>query len=301
MLRHALSFDAEGYAVLVHGGAGEVPEASRASHREGCALAALAAREILAGGGSAIDAVVRAVEILEDDPRYNAGTGGSLDAEGRLFLDASVMDGETLRAGGVLALPPFRHPVAIARAALEDGHHVLYAGDGAARFAEARGFVRAGDEMITEKARERLEATRAGAPGHWAGGTVGAVARDARGHLACATSTGGTVGKRPGRVGDSPIPGAGGYADDRAGAVSGTGAGEGFLRAAIAVRAALWMEAGDSAGVAASRGVALLEERTGATGGLILVSARGDLGLARSTVTMTWALATERGDLRSGS
>lgn len=301
MITGTHSLPAARFAVLVHGGAGDVPEASRASHREGAEIAARAAREILAAGGTAMDAVVRAVEILEDDPRYNAGTGGSLDEDGRLFLDAAVMDGATLRAGGVMALPPFRHPIAIARAAMEDGRHVLYAGEGAARFAEARGFVRAGDEMITAKARERLAKTRAGEGGNWAGGTVGAVARDVHGHVACATSTGGTVGKRFGRVGDTPVLGAGSYADDRAGAVSGTGEGEGYLRAVIAARCAAWMEGGESAVDAAARGIAWLEERTSAKGGLILVSARGDLGLARSTATMTWAAATDRDDVLSGS
>ena len=282
--------ETKGFGILVHGGAGDIPEARRESHQEGCRAAAAAGAAVLAAGGTAIDAVQRAVELLEDDPRFNAGTGGSLDEDGQLRLDASIMDGETLAAGAVASLPPFRHPIAIARAVLVDGRHVLYAAEGAARFATAHGFAPADPaSMITDAARTRLEATRRGASGNWAGGTVGAVARDARGHVAAATSTGGVVGKRSGRVGDSPILGAGNYADDASGAVSGTGEGEGFLRAAIAARACLWMEQGMPVDEAARRAASFLVTRVGARGGLILVDRAGRLALARTTTTMTWA------------
>lgn len=280
------------FSILVHGGAGDVPSERRDAHAAGCRDAMLLGLETLRRGGSALDAVQSAVEALEDDPRYNAGTGGSLDEDGELRLDACIMEGERLRAGAVAALPPFRHPIAIARAALLDGRHVLYAGAGAERFATAAGH-RRHDGMVTDAARERLAAVRAGATGNWAGGTVGAVARDVNGHVAAATSTGGMVGKRCGRVGDSPIPGAGNYADDRAGAASGTGEGEGYLRTALAARACLFMEHGDTARAAAERAMRHLLDRTGMRGGLILVGRDGSLGLARTTDTMSWAAGWE--------
>jgi beta-aspartyl-peptidase (threonine type) len=280
------------WSILVHGGAGDVPADRLASHEEGCRLAVEAAVAILAAGGPALDAAQRAVETLEDDPRFNAGTGASLDERGELRLDAAIMDGSSLAAGAVCSLPAFRHPIAVARAVLADGKHVLYAAEGAALFAEQRGFSRADPgSMISPAALARLAETRAGATGNWAGGTVGAVVRDRLGHLAAATSTGGLVGKRQGRVGDSPIVGAGTYADDRSGAVSGTGEGEGYLRTCAALRTALWLEEGLAPDAATSRAVTLLLERVNARGGLICVDPRGRLGLARSTGTMSWAAA----------
>jgi L-asparaginase / beta-aspartyl-peptidase len=282
------------WSLLVHGGAGDVAPPRRAAHEEGCRAAAEAGAAVLAAGGSALDAVQAAVESLEDNPRYNAGTGASLDESGALSLDASIMDGAALRGGAVCALPAFQHPIAIAREVLRDGRHVLYAAEGAASFAASRGFSAApAGAMITAGARERLAATLAGASGNWAGGTVGAVARDAHGHVAAATSTGGMVGKRRGRVGDSPILGAGTYADDQAGAVSGTGEGEGYLNTCIACRVCTWLERGDEPLDAAERAIAYLADRGSVTGGVIIVGADGRLSLARSTTTMSWAAAWE--------
>ncbi|MCS6900643.1 MAG: isoaspartyl peptidase/L-asparaginase [Myxococcales bacterium] len=277
------------WSILVHGGAGDLPPERREAHAAGCREAARLGAEILAAGGSALDAVQAAVTFLEDDPRYNAGTGASLDERGELSLDAAVMDGATLAVGGVCALPPFRNPIAIAREVLRDGRHVLYAGEGAARFAEERGFFRADPAtMITETARARLEETRRGQDGNWADGTVGAVARDISGHLAAATSTGGTVGKRYGRVGDTPIPGAGTYADDLAAAASGTGYGEGYLRTGICLRACLWIQEGKTPQEAAETAIRMLWKRAQARGGILLVAPDGRLALARSTETMSW-------------
>lgn len=277
-------------SILVHGGAGDVAPDRRASHEEGCRSAASAGHAVLARGGSALDAVQAAVEWMEDDPRYNAGTGGSLDEDGELRLDACIMEGELLRTGAVAALPAFRHPVAVARAVLVDGRHVLYAHDGAARFARASGF-ELHPGMVTEAALKKLAEVRAGGTANWAGGTVGAVARDVQGHVAAATSTGGMVGKRHGRVGDSPIPGAGNYADDRAGAASGTGEGEGYLRTTLCARACFYLEEGLSAQDAAGRAMRYLMDRTHMRGGLILVAKDGRLGFARTTETMSWAAA----------
>jgi L-asparaginase / beta-aspartyl-peptidase len=202
-------------AVVVHGGAGAIKEASRASRESGCRAAAEAARLVLKSGGSALDAVQRAVELLEDDPLFNAGTGGSLTSNGHLELDAAIMQGRGLRAGAVCALPAFKNPIAIARRVLDEGKHVLYAAHGAEAFARGQGFAPAAEEeMITSSARERLAQALAGSPGSGgAGHTVGAVALDQSGDVAAATSTGGITGKAPGRVGDSPLLGAGTYAD----------------------------------------------------------------------------------------
>jgi L-asparaginase / beta-aspartyl-peptidase len=287
------SWDAEGgdWAVLVHGGAGELRPERVDDHVAGCEEAAAAAAELLRSGASALDAVQRAVCRLESNPCFNAGTGACLNAEGLIELDAALMEGSELRAGAVCALPPFLHPIAIARAALEDGRHVLYAGEGAAQFAREHGFEPVSSEsMTTEAARARWVAARAGRAGEgWAGGTVGAVARDAKGTVAAATSTGGLVNKRTGRVGDSPVPGAGTYADNEGGAGSATGAGEAILRVVLAKSAIEALRAGTWPEPAARAAIEGLAARVGGTGGLILVDRAGRLGLARNTASMSWA------------
>lgn len=292
-VRHSWGAPTAGYCVLVHGGAGSRAEAELPHSRAGCAKAAQIAAAVLRAGGNALDAVQRAVEVLEDDPLFNAGTGGALTSDGHLELDASIMDGQDLRAGGVCALPPYRHPVAIARAALEDGRHVLYAGAGADAFAREAGFTPADPAaMITSGAREQLaRAQERRADDDVRGNTVGAVARDAHGHLAAATSTGGISGKRAGRVGDSPVLGAGTYADDTRGAASATGRGEGILRLTLSARAVANMANGLSPEAAAHEAIAALVERVGADAGIILVAPDGRLGLARSTQSMSWAAA----------
>jgi beta-aspartyl-peptidase (threonine type) len=283
------------WSILVHGGAGDVPEERRSLHVAGCERAAAAGAEVLANGGSALDAVQRAVEVLEDDPLFNAGTGACLNEEGHIELDASIMNGEDLRAGAVCALPTFRHPIAIARKVMSETRHLLLAGEGALEFAIERGFERAPEaEMITEMARQKWHAARARhASESWAGGTVGAVARDARGHVAAATSTGGMVNKKVGRVGDSPIVGAGTYADDEAGACSTTGHGEAMMRVCLAKTAVDAMRASRHAEDSARVSLDTMLRRTKETGGAILVTPDGSLGLARTTRTMSWAAVTD--------
>lgn len=284
--------------VVVHGGAGSIGAASRDAHMRGCEIAAARGLAVLVAGGSALDAVQAAVEVLEDDPLFNAGTGGSLTSAGTLELDAALMEGTTLRAGAVCSLSPFTHPIAIARAVMEKSRHVFFAAEGAAAFAREQGFA-SDDAMVTQSARERLARWRAGQVGEgWAGGTVGAVACDAHGRIAAATSTGGTVGKRPGRVGDSPILGAGTWADDMTAACSATGIGEAILRVGLARTAC------DAAVGGAQRAVehalSVLEQRVGADAGLILVTSSGDVGIARNTETMTHAIACA-GSVRTGT
>jgi beta-aspartyl-peptidase (threonine type) len=287
-----------GACVLVHGGAGTRGGAELTDEVRGCELAAEAAAMVLRGGGSALDAVQRAVEVLEDDPHFNAGTGAALNELGELELDASIMEGRGLRAGAVCCLPPYRHPIAVARAALDDGRHVLYAGAGANAFALSRGLLPADPaSMITARARAELARVLANRSQARGGNTVGAVARDRRGQLAAATSTGGLTGKRRGRVGDSPILGAGTYADDTRGAASATGLGEGIMRVTLCASAVAAIAAGASAERAAREVIAILAERATSDGGVILVTPSGEIGLARSTSHMPWAAVWDDGSL----
>jgi L-asparaginase / beta-aspartyl-peptidase len=289
------------WGLLVHGGAGDVPLAKRDDHAEGCRRALARAAALLAGGGSALDAVQAAVLTLEDDARFNAGTGASLNEAGEPRFDASIMGGERLAFGAVCDLPAFRNPIAVARAVLDDGRHVLYAADGASRFALAKGFSAADPaSMITDAARERLAARRRGGSANWAGGTVGAVAFDAAGHVAAATSTGGLVGKAHGRVGDSPVPGAGTYADDAGCAVSGTGEGEGYLRYGLALRVSLLVGAGAEGEGALRAGLSSMFAKVGASGGAIVATPAGGLAWARTTPTMSWAAHWQGADPVAG-
>jgi beta-aspartyl-peptidase (threonine type) len=223
--------------VAVHGGAGALehgrPEsAEEAEARRALGEALRAAMERLVAKGSALDAVVEAVAVLEDHPLFNAGRGSALTADGSVEMDASVMEGATRGAGAVACVRRVRNPVRAARAVLEYSPHVLLVGEGADAFASARGLALADPSWLVVPAqRERLRRVAARATSH---GTVGAVARDARGRLAAATSTGGVVGQLPGRVGDSPIAGAGTWADDVTCAVSATGPGEALIRCAFA-------------------------------------------------------------------
>lgn len=298
---------AAGPCVLVHGGAGDVPEAKRALHAEGCLDAARIGHHVLAAGGSALDAVQAAAKRLEDLPQFNAGTGAALTEEGEVEHDASIMSGADLRAGAVCALPGFKNPIEVARAALEDGRHVLYAGVGGAALAKLYGIepVDPGS-LVTAAAKSRLAAVlreRAGgepAKGGWAGGTIGAVALDRHGHFAAATSTGGIVGKRRGRVGDSPLIGAGTYAEDGAGAISATGDGEAVIRYVLAHRIAESLRDGMDAFEAARTHVRGMLYRVGGRGGVIVVDREGRIGLARSTETMSYAWVHAHGE-RAGT
>lgn len=295
--------DGGGWTVLVHGGAGDLAPGRLDRHLAGCRAAAAAGADVLRAGGRAIDAVERAVLVLEDDPCFNAATGACLNADGFIELDAAIMEGSRLRAGAVCALPPFAHPIAIARAALDDGRHVFYAGEGARRFAVEHGFTPVDSAaMTTAFARDQWAHARArdaSADGRNPGtgaGTVGAVARDAGGTVASATSTGGRVNKAVGRVGDSPVLGAGTYADDDAGACSATGHGESALRVCLANSAVDMLRLRTHPEEAARAVIRSMATRVGGLGGLILVDRFGRIGLARSTPSMIWAAVGERID-----
>jgi L-asparaginase / beta-aspartyl-peptidase len=224
-----------------------------------------------------------AVRHMEDEPLLNAGIGACLNADGEVELDAGVMEGARLQAGGVAAVRDVRHPIDLAHAVMIDGRHVLLAGPGASRFAREYG-VEMCDPAIFVTDRKR-QALLKGAD------TVGAVARDADGHLAVAVSTGGINGKLPGRVGDSPIPGAGFYADDRFGAVCGTGQGEAFIRLGLARLMVVELQHGMDAAEVAKGAVAMLGRAMQAKGGVIVIASEGSPEAAFNTPAMPWAMA----------
>jgi L-asparaginase / beta-aspartyl-peptidase len=301
--------DELGFALAVHGGAGTIRrerqgDAGADAYHRGLGRALAVGRDILAGGGSALDAVTAAVAALEDDALFNAGRGAVFTADGHHEMDAAVMDGRDRRAGAVAGIFGPKNPVLLARAVMEHSPHVLLIGEGALAFARERGLVFADADYFYSERRWRalqqvLERRRRGvadeaeddAVRH---GTVGAVARDRGGNLAAATSTGGMTGKMPGRVGDSPIIGAGTYADNATCAVSATGHGEFFVRwgAAFEIAARL-RHRGESLAEAAARVLAALAA-VGGRGGAVAVDGRGRLALPFTSAGMY------RGFVRAG-
>lgn len=279
-------------ALVVHGGAGGGGQ--REQRSAGVRAAADAAWGVLTAGGAAVDAVETAVRLLEDDPVFNAGFGSALNRDGEVEVDAVIMDGADLAFGAVACVPRVRHAVTLARHVLTDSPHALLAGPGAEALARQVGLVVPGIDLVTPAALSRWRGPRGGAPagttsGAGASDTVGAVAVDGDGHVAAATSTGGLQAKWPGRVGDSPIVGAGAYADDGAGAISATGVGEEIMRVCVAHRAWMALDAGRDAAAAAHEALAALEARTPGKAGLIVVGARGDVGWAFNTAAMPYA------------
>lgn len=279
------------FGIAIHGGAGTLPRSEMSSEAERNYRAALlqaidAGYALLQEGGSSLDAVTRAVTLLEDNPLFNAGRGSVFTLDGRNELDASIMEGGTLRAGAVCGLTRIRNPVQLARAVMERSEHVMLAGTGAEEFASTQGFsfVPPSYFATAERLRqlERIRSGEVGLSGHTIShvGTVGAVALDSLGHLAAATSTGGMTGKRFHRIGDSPIIGAGTYADDRSCAVSATGHGEIFIRAAVAHDICARMRFGGRELDEAVREV-IFEQlpALGGEGGVIAIDARGEIAM----------------------
>ena len=296
------------WTVMVHGGAGRferdtLPPPAERAMRAGLDAALDAGGGVLAAGGTALDAVEAAVRRLEDDPAFNAGRGAALTRDGGVELDAAIMDGARRAAGAVAGVARTRSPVGLARAVMEHSPHVFLAGADADGFAAERGLEAADADWFAtpERRRQLAELLSRDADAFDVDmkyGTVGAVARDRAGHLAAATSTGGVTGKRPGRIGDTPVIGAGTYADDRAGAVSCTGAGEYFLRAgaaqAIATRMRLLGETPDAAAAAVLDDIGAL----GGTGGVIVLAPDGEATWRFTTAGMNRALATGNGERR---
>jgi beta-aspartyl-peptidase (threonine type) len=319
-------------SLIVHGGAWDIPDDEVAEHQAGCRHALGVGWRVLEEGGSALDAVEAAVRALEDAPIFDAGVGSVLNHDGDVELDAAVMNGETLRSGAVAAVRRIRHPITLARRVLEC-QVVLLVGQGAERFAEAAGVPFCDPaELIVERERRRWQELRAqegfrtqdafgaakgdketrrqgeaqasalpvslspGPPLKHPGDTVGAVALDRAGHLAAGTSTGGTANKLPGRVGDSPLIGAGLYADDQTGGCSSTGWGESIIKVLLAKTATDLIGAGHDPMDAARGAIDVLARRVGGLGGCILLDGRGRVGFAFNTPRMAYAYRTEAGE-----
>ena len=265
-------------ALIVHGGAGADP-GGRDELRAGMREAVLAGWRALAAGGTALDAVEAAVRILEDHPRFNAGRGSVLTAAGTVETDASIMEGDRLRNGAVAAVSGVANPITLARRILETGRHSFFAGPGALSRAQALGVPLCDPaDLVTEPQRRRLAALQAG--------TVGAVALDRFGTIAAATSTGGTSGKLPGRVGDSALIGCGTYAESTLGGVSCTGDGEAIIRVTLARRALDILKTVGEPNHACEVALSVLVEEGRGQGGLIVVDWRGRMGWARTTALM---------------
>jgi beta-aspartyl-peptidase (threonine type) len=279
------------HAIAVHGGAGDIPPneltpARERAYHEGLARALEAGTAVLARGGSSLDAVVASVQALEDDPLFNAGHGSVIAANGICEMDASLMDGRDLRAGAVTGLRHVRSPIGLARLVMERSPHVMLAGEGAEEFGLEHGIEPVPNRhFVTERRQRELELALheglgAVATAGFPKGTVGAVALDDEGNLAAATSTGGMTAKRWGRVGDSPIIGAGTYAANDCCAVSATGHGEFFIRAAVAHEiASLVRYAGLDVVAAAHRVVNEQLVRMGGDGGVIAIGRDGRVAM----------------------
>jgi beta-aspartyl-peptidase (threonine type) len=299
------NMEIEKFGLVLHGGAGTIerskmtPERER-EYRVGLERALMAGHEILKRGGSSLDATEAAVRVLEDDPHFNAGKGAVFTSAGTNEMDAAIMDGKTLAAGAVASLKHIKNPISLARLVMEKSGHVMMDGEGAEAFARENGI-----ELVDQKyfyTRERWEAlekikaaekSRTGAAGkafiitdqdrH---GTVGAVALDRNGNLAAATSTGGTTNKRPGRVGDSPVIGAGTYANNSTCAVSATGDGEYFIRATVAHDVSTLMEYRGMPLKEAAQSVLDKVAKLGGSGGLIAIDRQGNIALPFNTSGM---------------
>ena len=300
-------------AIAIHAGAGtiskeELTSAREQEIRETLIRAIQAGHKILSAGGSSLDAVTTAVTILEDSPNFNAGRGAVFNAEGRHEMDASIMDGSNLDAGSVAGVHNIRNPILLARKIMSDSVHVMLMGEGAEVFARRHDIEFAGDDyFFTEYRWQQLQQAKSGEnrnshyfpdpPNRWLS-TVGSVALDARGNLAAATSTGGMTNKRWGRVGDSPIIGAGTYADNRSCAVSATGHGEYFIRATVARDICSRVQyQGLSLNDAAEAVINGQLKEMGGDGGIIAVDGKGNIAQTFNTPGMYRAMIDVDGNL----
>ena len=293
-------------SLIVHGGAWAIPDEAVAACKAGCQNALEAGWEILKRGGAAVDAVEAAIVVLEEDPTFDAGVGSHLNRDGRVELDAIIMDGATLNAGAVASVQRVRNPIRLARKVLESSEHLMFVGVGAEQFATEQGLALCQPEelIITREfnAWQKCKEHNHSPEYHdmQSHGTVGAVARDTQGNIVAGTSTGGTCCKLPGRVGDSPLIGCGCYADVEAGGISCTGWGEAIMKIVMAKTAADFLRpptggAPLSAHEAASAAVELLASRAEGTGGIILLDREGRAGFAFSTSRMAYGYVAEDG------
>jgi beta-aspartyl-peptidase (threonine type) len=297
--------------LLIHGGAWAMPDDAVAAHEAGIANALAAGYTLLQRGATAVDAVEAAVAVMEDDETFDAGRGSFLTQDGRVQMDALLMNGENLRTGGVACVERLRNPIRAARLVLDKSPHVYFVGTGAERFARQHGMALCDNmELVIPREQERLYKAqadeRAGLPDETFSGsldsgsldshdTVGAVALDAHGNIAAGTSTGGTLNKAPGRVGDSSLIGCGCYADNLTAAVSLTGWGEPIMKLVLGKWAVDRVAAGASPDEAAHAAIDYLFDRLGGHGGIILLGPDGRVGLAHNTPRMAWGLRTAAG------
>jgi beta-aspartyl-peptidase (threonine type) len=298
------------YSIIVHGGVGRIPPEKEEATIAGVRSAVLAGQSVLKGGGSSMDAVELAISVMEDDPTFNAGTGSVLTFDGEVEMDAAMAHGPTLSFGAVTGIRNIRHPIALARMVMEKTDHVLLQGAGAQEFARMMG-VPAHNPVTEERRvqwRDYRERFLRGDAGDWPKlralmkehpeflhGTVGAVAIDEHGAVVAGTSTGGVFLKLLGRVGDTPLPGAGTYATAFGGA-SSTGIGEGMMRTLITKTACDFMRLGLDAQGAASGAVSMVDNTIGTQAGIIVVDCRGSIGFANNTGRLAHAYVTSEMD-----
>lgn len=311
-------------AMIVHGGAWAIPDTIAQETMEGCREGAVAGKEELDEGASAVDAVEASVREMEENPIFDAGRGSVLTMKGDIEMDAMIMDGSGLRLGSVASVQNILHPVSLARKVMEETPHCLFVGEGANLLAERFGFPKMKHEELLsprqlarwkEICRDedfdvhqefRAPKTEKASPLRTRGqlvepcDTVGACALDNDGNIAAAVSTGGTSFKYPGRVGDSPIVGCGGYADNRYGAVAATGLGEYLMRSTISSRVMFELEQGKDPEKAAVSAIKRMEDDIGGLGGVIVISKNGDTGLAYNTPRMAYAKIGTDGKLVCG-
>jgi beta-aspartyl-peptidase (threonine type) len=303
--------------LVVHGGAWDIPDDMVEAHLKGVRNAAATGWSVLERGGPALDAVEEAVVVLEDDETFDAGRGSFLNRDGKVQLDAFMMDGSTLRGGGVGCVERLRNPVRAARKILSDSPHVYFVAEGAERFAAEHGLTLCRNEdLVIPREVERLRAYQAQASKDGndlfapvaddmlSHDTVGAVALDRDGNIAASTSTGGTLNKAPGRLGDSSLIGCGCYADNLSAAASTTGWGEPIMKLVLAKWAADRVESGSLPEWVVQEAMNYLKQRLNGHGGIILLDSQGRFGIAHNTPRMAWALSTvqkqEAGIKRNG-
>ncbi|HEX3352619.1 MAG TPA: isoaspartyl peptidase/L-asparaginase [Terriglobales bacterium] len=289
--------------LLIHGGAWAIPDDMVEAHLNGVRNAMAAGWRVLERGGPALDAVEESVVVMEDDETFDAGRGSFLNRDGKVQLDALIMDGSTLRAGGVGCVERLRNPVRAARKILSDSPHVYFVAEGAERFAAEHGIPLCNNQdLIIPREVERLQEFQKRAADSKidlfaptiSHDTVGAVALDQQGNIAAATSTGGTLNKAPGRLGDSSLIGCGCYADNQTAAASTTGWGEPIMKLVLAKWAADRVASGSLPEWVAAEAINYLKDRVNGHGGMILLDAQGRFGIAHNTPRMAWALKTSK-------
>jgi L-asparaginase / beta-aspartyl-peptidase len=287
--------------LVVHGGAWAIPDDMVEAHLNGVRNAATIGWNVLERGGSALDAVEEAVVAMEDDEIFDAGRGSFLNRDGKVQLDAFIMDGATLRGGGVGCVERLRNPVRAARKILSDSPHVYFVAEGAERFAAEHGIeLCKNEDLIIPREVERLREYQAQRTTHGndlfaaelSHDTVGAVALDRDGNIAASTSTGGTLNKDPGRLGDSSLIGCGCYADNSSAAASTTGWGEPIMKLVLAKWAADRVASGSIPAWVAKEAMNYLKQRVDGHGGIIVLDSQGRFGLAHNTPRMAWAVRT---------